>query len=196
MFSYESGVVAVNTVVTSKEAIMKTCRDMVSERGLSALDMRSVAKACHVALGSLYNYFPSKDALVTATIESVWQDIFHMEQCCEQKPFPEYVRWIFDSVRQGTREYPHFFTAHSISVASSAKEQARKTMEQYFSHMKAGMAQSLRADPAVRRDAFSASFSESDLIDFVLSNLLTLLARQEDDCEVLLEVIRRVLYPA
>ena len=58
------------------------------------------------------------------------------------------------------------------------------------------MAQSLRADPAVRRDAFSASFSESDLIDFVLSNLLTLLARQEDDCEVLLEVIRRVLYPA
>mgnify|MGYP002924341083 FL=1 len=186
MFSYESGVVAVNTVVTSKEAIMKTCRDMVSERGLSALDMRSVAKACHVALGSLYNYFPSKDALVTATIESVWQDIFHMEQCCEQKPFPEYVRWIFDSVRQGTREYPHFFTAHSISVASSAKEQARKTMEQYFSHMKAGMAQSLRADPAVRRDAFSASFSESDLIDFVLSNLLTLLARQEDDCEVLL----------
>ena len=196
MFSYESGVVAVNTVVTSKEAIMKTCRDMVSERGLSALDMRSVAKACHVALGSLYNYFPSKDALVTATIESVWQDIFHMEQCCEQKPFPEYVRWIFDSVRQGTREYPHFFTAHSISVASSAKEQARKTMEQYFSHMKAGMAQSLRADPAVRRDAFSASFSESDLIDFVLSNLLTLLARQEDDCEVLLAVIRRVLYPA
>ncbi|WP_302822710.1 TetR/AcrR family transcriptional regulator [uncultured Anaerotruncus sp.] len=196
MFSYESGVIAVNTVVTSKEAIMKTCRDMVSERGLSALDMRSVAKACHVALGSLYNYFPSKDALVTATIESVWQDIFHMEQCCEQKPFPEYVRWIFDSVRQGTREYPHFFTAHSISVASSAKEQARKTMEQYFSHMKAGMAQSLRADPAVRRDAFSASFSESDLIDFVLSNLLTLLARQEDDCEVLLEVIRRVLYPA
>ena len=196
MFSYESGVIAVNTVVTSKEAIMKTCRDMVSERGLSALDMRSVAKACHVALGSLYNYFPSKDALVTATIESVWQDIFHMEQCCEQKPFPEYVRWIFDSVRQGTREYPHFFTAHSISVASSAKEQARKTLEQYFSHMKAGMAQSLRADPAVRRDAFSASFSESDLIDFVLSNLLTLLARQEDDCEVLLEVIRRVLYPA
>lgn len=196
MFSYESGVIAVNTVVTSKEVIMKTCRDMVSERGLSALDMRSVAKACHVALGSLYNYFPSKDALVTATIESVWQDIFHMEQCCEQKPFPEYVRWIFDSVRQGTREYPHFFTAHSISVASSAKEQARKTMEQYFSHMKAGMAQSLRADPAVRRDAFSASFSESDLIDFVLSNLLTLLARQEDDCEVLLEVIRRVLYPA
>ena len=188
--------IAVNTVVTSKEAIMKTCRDMVSERGLSALDMRSVAKACHVALGSLYNYFPSKDALVTATIESVWQDIFHMEQCCEQKPFPEYVRWIFDSVRQGTREYPHFFTAHSISVASSAKEQARKTMEQYFSHMKAGMAQSLRADPAVRRDAFSAAFSESDLIDFVLSNLLTLLARQEDDCEVLLEVIRRVLYPA
>ena len=196
MLSCESGVIAVNTVVTSKEAIMKTCRDMVSERGLSALDMRSVAKACHVALGSLYNYFPSKDALVTATIESVWQDIFHMEQCCEQKPFPEYVRWIFDSVRQGTREYPHFFTAHSISVASSAKEQARKTMEQYLSHLKAGMAQSLRADPAVRRDAFSASFSESDLIDFVLSNLLTLLARQEDDCEVLLEVIRRVLYPA
>ena len=184
-----------NRLATSKEDILAASRELIRENGWAAVSIRSVAAKCSVSAGTIYNYYESKAELLGATIESVWQDIFHMEQCCEQKPFPEYVRWIFDSVRQGTREYPHFFTAHSISVASSAKEQARKTMEQYFSHMKAGMAQSLRADPAVRRDAFSASFSESDLIDFVLSNLLTLLARQEDDCEVLLEVIRRVLYP-
>ena len=50
-----------NTIVTSKEAILAECRAIVMEKGISSINMRSVAAACGVAVGSLYNYFPSKD---------------------------------------------------------------------------------------------------------------------------------------
>ena len=73
-----------NTAVTSREAILTVCREMVSRQGLDSLNMRSVARACQVALGSLYNYFPSKDDLLLATVESVWQDIFHMDGLPDQ----------------------------------------------------------------------------------------------------------------
>ena len=63
-------------VITSQKAILDTCRNMVTTQGLSAINMRSVAKACGVAVGSLYNYFPSKDDLLQATVCSVWMDIF------------------------------------------------------------------------------------------------------------------------
>ncbi|MEG1997415.1 MAG: TetR/AcrR family transcriptional regulator, partial [Clostridiales bacterium] len=58
-----------NTNVTSAENILQICRDMVSANGLSSLNMREVAQKCNVALGSLYNYFPSKTDLTIATIE-------------------------------------------------------------------------------------------------------------------------------
>ena len=164
---------------------------------MPAVNMRSVAGRCNVALGSLYNYFPSKDALILATIESVWQDIFHMENTCETaSSFPEYVDWIFQSVRRGTEEYPNFFTAHSLSIAGSGKSKAKNTMEHYFSHMKEGMAVALDQDASVRNDAFSASFSKSDFMDFILDNLLSCLMQRKSDCQMLLEIIRRAIYSA
>lgn len=185
----------INTIVTSREAILKGCRDMVSEKGLSSVNMRSVAKRCGVALGSLYNYFSSKDELILATIESVWEDIFHMEDSCKTAlPFVDYVNWIFESVRSGTEEYPNFFTAHSLSFASGEKDKAKNTMEHYFSHIKLGMTEALDSDVAVRKDAFSDSFSESDFLDFILTTLLTCLMQKKSDCALLLELIRRAIY--
>lgn len=159
--------------------------------------MRSVAERCGVALGSLYNYFPSKDALILATIESVWEDIFHMENSCKTAlPFVDYVNWIFESVRHGTEQYPNFFTAHSLSFASGKKDKAKNTMEHYFSHMKLGMMEALNSGTSVKKDAFSDSFSKTDFLDFVLTNLLTCLMQKKSDCALLLELIQRAIYIA
>ena len=46
-------VVSINKVVTSEEAILQTCRQMVSEEGIQAINMRAVARRCDVARGSL-----------------------------------------------------------------------------------------------------------------------------------------------
>lgn len=48
------------------------------KKGIAAVNMRTVASECGIALGSLYNYFSSKSELLSATIEAVWKDIFQM----------------------------------------------------------------------------------------------------------------------
>ena len=58
-----------NTIVTSKEEILKTSRALIQEQGWSAVSIRSVAAACGVSVGSIYNYFDSKAELVSATVE-------------------------------------------------------------------------------------------------------------------------------
>lgn len=184
-----------NMVVTSKEAILSACRKLVAEQGLAAVNMRAVAQECGVALGSLYNYFASKEDLVTQTIESVWRDIFSMDSCNEPaRCFVDEVDWIFASVQQGAQRYPNFFTTHSISFASGAKSNARDTMEQYFAHMKSGLLQVLQADGAVRKNAFDTKFTPPDFVDFVLMNLLLALVQGKTDCGVLLCAIRRTIY--
>ena len=67
-----------NTIVTSKEEILKTSREMIRQQGWSTVSIRSVAAACGVSVGSIYNYFDSKAELVGATVESVWCEIFHL----------------------------------------------------------------------------------------------------------------------
>ena len=44
-----------NTIVTSKEEILKNSRELIREKGWAAVSIRSVASACGVSVGSIYN---------------------------------------------------------------------------------------------------------------------------------------------
>ena len=64
--------------------------------------------ACAASVGSIYNYFDSKAALLSETVGSVWQEIFHrpddtdvffsqmlsamLRQDCDPSTVPEIVR--------------------------------------------------------------------------------------------------------
>ncbi len=184
-----------NIAVTSRESILKTCRELVSEKGLSALHMRVVAKGCGVALGALYYYFPSKNDLLMAAIESVWEDIFRFQDMPdEEMTFSAYIEEIFHHIQDGIKKYPNFFTIHSISVSVKNQSEAHDMMKHYLSGLKKRMMASIRVDKRIRQDAFSKRFSEMDFVEFVLSNLICLLVQKKQSCTLLLEVINRTLY--
>ena len=73
-----------NTAVTSKEEILKTSRELIQQQGWSSVSIRSVAAACGVSVGSIYNYFDSKAALMSETVGSVWPEIFHRQDYADE----------------------------------------------------------------------------------------------------------------
>ena len=186
-----------NKGVTSKEDILQVCRKIVARDSLKAVNMRSVALECQIALGTLYNYYCNKDELLMATIESVWWDIFHSNENLiwnDKDSFPECVNNIFAALKKGTDEYPDFFAAHSASIATSKKGKAKSIMGHYFVHMKEGMEVVLERDPNVRHNCFSETFTRSDFLDFIFDHILLLLVEGKTDCRTLLEIIRRIIY--
>ena len=129
-----------NPSITSKEVILGVCRRLVAEKGLAAINMRSVAQECGVTLGALYNYYTDKDALLLAVVEDIWKEIFHRGQECRTGlSFPEHVGYLFDCVQQGAARYPDFFAGHPLRLAKARRGGARSTREHYFGHMKAGL---------------------------------------------------------
>lgn len=184
-----------NVEATSKEAIMKACRQIVATQGLTALHMRAVAEACGIALGTLYHYYADKDELVIATVASVCKNIFHLNVPGETAlSFPDYIISLFERAKRGAEKYPNFLIAHSVAIAQARRGETKNTMEHCFHHIKTGMLAVLRADSAVDPAAFSASFTEAEFVDLVLDQLLLLLVKGAGNCTVLTELICRVLY--
>ena len=50
------------------EAIMETAWKQIAEFGASALSLRAIARELKISAPAIYNYFPDRDALVTALI--------------------------------------------------------------------------------------------------------------------------------
>lgn len=184
-----------NTSITSKEAILATCRKLVSDQGLDSLNMRIVAKECEVALGALYYYFPSKNDLLIETVESVWDDIFKIKDIDASKlPFSEYLELFFNHISEGMKKYPNFFTIHSLSLSSASKNKAHDSMNRYLSQFKKSMLSSLKADQMIRANVFTEKFTQEDLVDFVLVNIICLLVQGKHRYQTLLNVIRLTIY--
>lgn len=195
MNSVQFGRWVMNKVVTSKEDILSVSKEMVAANGIQAINMRSVAKQCGVAVGSVYNYFPSKNDLMIAVIDVIWKEIIQdISDCTLSSGFLENVEKLFYSVKSGGEKYPFFFSIHSMSIAKSGKDKGRETMNQYFAAVKTDLLHSLQNDQRIKQDFFSAKCTQTDFIEFIFSNLISLLMNEQESCDLLLEIIKGTIY--
>lgn len=65
-----------NRPVISKEQILDAAYEIATAKGLGALSIRAVAAACGVAVGTVYNSYPTKSDLVNDVVGRFWQRAF------------------------------------------------------------------------------------------------------------------------
>lgn len=184
-----------NTVVTSKEEILKTSRLLIQREGWAAVNIRSVAAACGVSVGSIYNYFDSKAALIGATVESVWCEIFHRpEDPAAFQDIQACIAWLYGRMEYGCQQYPGFFTLHSLGFLGGDKSDGKRKMQQTWRHILDGLRTVLQRDANIRPDAFTESFTAEKCADLLFSLMLSALLRQDYDPAAVLEIVRRTLY--
>lgn len=184
-----------NHNITSKEEILEASKVIAAKQGIQAIAMRLVAAACNVAVGTVYNYFPSKTELIEETVEEIWKDILPSDTG-EQGDigFIEYVQTLFLCVKEGSLKYGSFFHVHSLTFDARDKQTGRVKMEEAVLRIKKILLETLDRDQRVRQNVFGDHFSKEEYVHFIFANLLSFLNSKQESCDFLLELIRLTLY--
>ena len=84
-----------------EENILSAARRLVAEQGYAAVTMRAIAKECGIAVGTFYNYYPSKDAMLAACLLHDRQTALASagERTAAAQSAEEAVGAVFDAVR-------------------------------------------------------------------------------------------------
>ena len=180
-----------NLTATSKEDILKASRALIQQNGWAAVNIRAVAAACGVSVGCIYNYFASKTELVSATVESIWNDIFHRPE--DEAVFRDTlacVRWMYRQLEYGCAQYPGFFTHHSLGFMHQGTADGKQQMQQAWQHILRQLCFVLQQDPNVRPDAFNNQFTAERFAGVLFSQMLSALVQQDFDPSMVLEIVR------
>ncbi len=183
-----------NKVIASKEKILEKCRQLIQRQGWKAVNIRSVANACKVSVGTIYYYFDSKAALVSAAVESIWLEIFrHPLDEVILHDIEAYIVWLYQRMEYGSRQYPGFFTLHSLGFLQEDKADGKKKMQQAWDHIRQSIHSVLLQDPRISLTAFTEQFTAEQFSDVLFSLMLSALFREDYDPSAVLEIVRRTV---
>lgn len=142
--------------------LTEEAKRQIQELGYSAVTIRSVAKACGVGVGTVYNYFASKDELLAAYMLSDWNNcIAVIGEASVHAEDPEPVaRCIYDQLCAFAERHSSVFCDEAASSAYSG------SFSQYHALLRAQLSEPLRR---FCEDEFTALFVAESLLVWTMS---------------------------
>ena len=103
-----------------REELLKTARKQTAERGYANTTIRSVAAECGIAVGTVYNYFSSKDMLIATFVSEDWRACIAPIAQNTEDDAETHLRRIYDAIRTFTDSYQALFSDNDAKTAYHA----------------------------------------------------------------------------
>ena len=103
-----------------REELLTEAKRQIAERGYSNTTIRSVAAECGIAVGTVYNYFKSKDMLIASFILVDWLECVRSIASRPKEDRREYLAFIHLSLCKFQEKYRTLFTDEDAMVAFSS----------------------------------------------------------------------------
>ena len=144
------------------EKLAEEARRQILESGYSALTIRSVAKGCGVGIGTVYNYYASKEELVAAFMLDDWKAcIAAINSCSKSAHGREPVLWsIYENLIQFLKLHEKIFQDESAGVGFSGGS------SKYHALLRSQLAAPIRR---FCRDDFTAEFISEAMLTWTVA---------------------------
>ena len=98
-----------------RDRLLAEAKQQILLSGYDSVTIRSIAKGCGVGIGTVYNYFPSKEALIAAHLLEDWQGCLDAIQATgDRSEVPQPVlQCIYDQLVGFARRHQAIFCAET-----------------------------------------------------------------------------------
>lgn len=113
-----------------RSSILKCAKDELLEKGYDALNIRAVARECGIAVGTVYNYFPSKETLAAHIMMEDWaRELERIRLGCElAQSVSEALRALYDGVTAFYAIYRSVWEGYNFSAGAKSAYGSRRNM--------------------------------------------------------------------
>ena len=103
-----------------KEQIVEEAKRQLFENGYSKTTIRSVANACGIGIGTMYNYFPSKDMLISNFMLSDWKKCTAKMEELDTTDSLKFLNGVYECLKEFIEIYSFLFNDKEASSVYSS----------------------------------------------------------------------------
>ena len=166
-----------------RENILAAAKAELLARGYSSLNIRGVAKECGIAVGTVYNYFPSKDMLAASVMLSDWLPALERARaaCASAANVPEALSALYGEIEAYYCVYRSVWEGYTFT--GSGKTEYSKRHLQLVTQL----AGCLR--PALERLGVAPA---KDMAIFLAENVLICAGNSDMTFDMLMRILGRI----
>lgn len=174
-----------------RKMILSRASEIECTEGVNAINIRRLAAETNIAVGTVYNYFESKQDVLLTLTEEYWRDtLTAMHESITAKHFSAQLEQMIAFLRSRMNDCAEILMRNLHSDA----EAGRLRMVSMQRVLRQTLIDRMDQDDAIQKNVWSDSFTKEEFADFVLSNILFLLQKQDQDAGTFLEIVSRILY--
>lgn len=93
-----------------REQLLEEVKKQIIEHGYSKTTIRSVANACNLGVGTVYNYFPSKDMLIATVVAQDWFLCLERFKNATPQNSKDAIKLMYDELKTFEEKHKALFT--------------------------------------------------------------------------------------
>lgn len=166
-----------------RERILSVSKQLAYTNGISNINIRQVASQTGIALGTVYNYYPSKGDLIAAIVEDFWKGMFKGLdlQHLRQLGVVDGLESAYFSLLGYFNSFKTNLLAELTSLKSEDKKVSMEREREYLGRVLIFIEELLLSDERFSKGRTSAEIKKLSL--FIYDNLLAMLRRGDRDFE-------------
>lgn len=178
-----------------KERILSSAKEIALTEGMTKIDIRSVAKNCGIASGTVYNYFHSKGDLLVAVIEDFWEDAFQNIdwRIFAHNDFYTNLEKMYNILNEYLNKFKENWLEELSFLKTHEKQLGRQKQNEYFKTIGNRIMAMMDMDDIVRNYPWSEEVSKEKMAEFIFDNMLINLRKGERDINFFIKVIKKIL---
>lgn len=184
-----------NYNVNHKEVILSKAKEIAMNEGIIKINIRTVAKNSGIAIGTVYNYFPSRGALLIAVIEDFWEGALKNIdwRCLADNNFYDNLEKIYSVLH----DYLHNFKENWLEQLALLKTQekliGRQKEDEYFQKMYSKIILLIDMDNNLQQYQWSQTISKENMAEFIFENMLIMLKKEKGDIKFFIELLKIIM---
>ena len=177
---------------TLRDTLVALARELAEGEGIGGVNIRALAQRAGVAAGTVYNYFSGKEEILLALTEEYWEEALEeMEEAVPaNQDFPGQLEGILHFLRERLRRS----AGTLMGSLGRGEAEGQERMAAMQGRLEESLLRRMERDPWIRGDVWDESFTREGFGRFLMANLARLLREGEQEAEVFLTVVRKIVY--